>query len=65
MSCPWCFGIWATTLISFFYLLTPHAYVPVLILALSSLVSLLQIVANIIGWKAEQLKKEVENHDLV
>ena len=60
MTCPWCFGIWATSTIVFFYLLTPLAYVPVLILALSSVVSMLQITANMIGWKSEQLKKEVE-----
>ena len=61
-SCPWCFGIWATTLVLFFYLLTSFAYIPVMILALSSLVSLLQILANMIGLKAEQLKKEVEEN---
>lgn len=60
MSCPWCFGVWATSTVVFFYLLTPLAYVPVLILALSSVVSMLQITANMIGHKAEQLKKEVE-----
>jgi hypothetical protein len=60
MSCPWCFGVWATSTVVFFYLLTPYAYIPVLILALSSLVSMLQITANMIGHKAEQLKKEVE-----
>ena len=60
MSCPWCFGIWATTLVIFFYLLTPLAYFPVLILAISAVASYLQLLANALGWKAEQLKKEVE-----
>ncbi len=60
LSCPWCFGVWATSTVVFFYLLTPLAYIPVLILALSSVVSTLQITANMIGHKAEQLKKEVE-----
>lgn len=60
ISCPWCFGVWATTLVAFFYLLTPHAYLPTLILALASVVSLLQLFANMIGWKAEQLKKDTE-----
>jgi hypothetical protein len=61
MSCPWCFGVWATSTVVFFYLLTPYAYLPSLILALSSVVSLLQITANMIGHKAEQLKRETEN----
>lgn len=60
LSCPWCFGVWATSTVVFFYLLTPLAYVPVLILALSSVASMLQITANMIGSKAEQIKKEVE-----
>jgi hypothetical protein len=60
MSCPWCFGVWATSTVTFFYLVTDYAYLPVLILALSSIVTILQIFTNMIGWKAEQLKKEVE-----
>lgn len=60
MSCPWCFGVWATTSVVFFYLLTPLSYLPVLILAISGIVSVLQVFANMIGWKAEQLKKETE-----
>lgn len=61
MSCPWCFGIWATTCVVFFYLLTPLAYLPILILALSSVATMLQLFANMVGWKSEQLRKDVEN----
>lgn len=60
MGCPWCFGVWATTCVAFFYLLTPHAYFPILILALSGVATMLQLVANMVGWKAEQLKRETE-----
>lgn len=60
LSCPWCFGVWAAATVSFFYLLTPLAYYPILILALSSLGTFLQLLANMIGWKAEQLKNDVE-----
>ena len=60
-SCPWCFGIWATTVIVFFYLLTSYAYLPILILALSTIATFLQIFANMIGSKTEQLKKDSEN----
>lgn len=59
-SCPWCFGIWATTWVVFMYLLTPLAYVPALILAISSVATILQLFSNMIGWKSEQLKKETE-----
>lgn len=60
LSCPWCFGIWATAMISFFYLLTPYAMFPILVLALSSVATFLQILANLIGWKSERMKMDVE-----
>jgi hypothetical protein len=60
IGCPWCFGVWATTFVAFFYMLTPYAYFPTLILALASIATLLQLFANMMGWKAEQLKKETE-----
>lgn len=61
LSCPWCFGVWATASVSFFYLLTPYAFYPVLLLALSSIATFFQLTANLIGWKAEQLKIDVES----
>jgi len=60
LSCPWCFGIWATAMISFFYMLTPYAMFPVLVLALSGVATFLQLLANFIGWKAELAKVDVE-----
>ncbi len=61
LTCPWCFGMWAGGTVSFFYLLTPYAFYPVLLLALGALGTLFQLLANMIGWKAEQLKIETEN----
>lgn len=60
MSCPWCFGISASALVTFFYLLTPLAYFPVLILAVAGVATQLQLLANLTGHKAEQVKREVE-----
>ena len=60
LSCPWCFGIWATAMISFFYMLTPYAMFPILVLSLSSVATFLQLLANFIGWKAELAKVDVE-----
>jgi hypothetical protein len=60
LSCPWCFGVWAAATVTFFYLLTPYALFPVLLLAIAAVASMLQIIANLIGWKAEQLKQDVE-----
>lgn len=61
LSCPWCFGVWAGATVSFFYLLTPYAFYPVLFLALSAVATFFQLLANLIGWKAEQLKIDVES----
>jgi hypothetical protein len=60
LSCPWCFGMWAAGTVAFFYLLTPYAFFVVLMLAIGALGTLLQLLANMIGWKAEQLKYDVE-----
>lgn len=61
LSCPWCFGVWSTAMVAFFYLLTPYAFFPVLFLALASVASFLQLLSNLVGWKAEQTKLDVEN----
>lgn len=61
ITCPWCFGVWAVFMVSFFYLFTAYAFYPILLLALSGVVSLLQIIANLIGWKAEQTKLDTES----
>lgn len=61
LSCPWCFGVWAGAMVSFFYLLTPYAFFPVMFLALSAAASFLQVLSNLVGWKAEQAKLDVES----
>ncbi len=60
MTCPWCFGMWAVATVAFFYLLTPYAFFPVLVLALSSVATTLQLATNLLGHKAEQLKRQNE-----
>jgi hypothetical protein len=64
VSCPWCFGMWSAAFVVFFYLLTPWAYVPIVFLAVAGVGSFIQILANMIGWKAEELKHRVENEDV-
>jgi hypothetical protein len=60
LSCPWCFGMWAAALVTFFYLWTPYAYYVTIFLAISAVATFLQILTNMIGWQAEKLKQEVE-----
>lgn len=60
LSCPWCFGMWAAATVIFFYLLTPFAVFPVMLLAIGAVGSFLQILANLVGHKAEEAKQKVE-----
>jgi hypothetical protein len=64
MNCPWCFGVWATTMIIFFYLLTPLSYFPILILALSSVATFLSLISNLVGTKTEALNKNIADSGL-
>ena len=61
LTCPWCFGTWAAAMVIFFYLLTPYALYPVLILAISAVATFLQLTSNLVGHKAEALKKHNED----
>lgn len=60
LSCPWCFGVWATATVTFFYLITPYAVFPTILLGISAVATFLQLLSNLVGHKAEQLKNEVE-----
>lgn len=60
VSCPWCMGMWMAATVTFFYLLTPWSYLPIAFLAIAALASVMQLFANMIGWKAEELKQRVE-----
>lgn len=52
-DCPWCMGVWTTALTTFFYLMTPYAIFPVVLLALSSLATFLQLLANLVNGRVE------------
>lgn len=58
LSCPWCFSIWAAAVVIFFYLITPYAVYPVMLLAISAVATFLQLLSNLVGHKAEGLKRE-------
>ena len=61
LICPWCFSIWAALFVSFFYYLTPLAWLPIFIIALSGVATAIQIVVNMIGWTAENRKLEANS----
>lgn len=62
ISCPWCFGVWAAAMVTFFYLMFSWAFYPVLFLAVAAVATFMQLLANLIGHKAEQLKRENERY---
>ena len=56
LECPWCIGFWSALAVVFFYYMYPWAWAVILFLALAGAGSLLQIVANALGWRAENYK---------
>lgn len=58
LGCPWCTAMWFAFFVTFCYYLTPLAYYVIVFLAIAALASIVQITANMIGWKAELLKKK-------
>lgn len=60
LSCPWCIGIWAAATVIFFYLVTPYATYPIMLLALSAVATFLQLLSNLVGHKAEQARIQNE-----
>jgi hypothetical protein len=53
--------VWATATVSFFYLLSEWFYFITIVLALSGVATFLQLLANLVGHKAEQLKNQNED----
>jgi hypothetical protein len=60
LSCPWCMGVWMAATVTFFYLLTPYMIFPTIFLAISAVATFLQLLSNLVGYKAELLKNEAE-----
>lgn len=59
MICPWCFGVWAGFFIVFFYYYFYQLFwFIILALAVSALGTFMQLLSNMVGWKAEVLKME-------
>ncbi len=63
VQCPWCIGFWSSLMLVFCYYLFPWAWILMLFLAVSAVGTFLQILANMIGWKAEALKLEAKTRE--
>lgn len=63
LQCPWCIGVWASLVVVFVYFVFPWGWFFAFFLAIAGAGSLLQVVANAVGWRAEGLKLEAQEHD--
>jgi hypothetical protein len=63
LGCPWCIGFWSALMVAFVYYMFPWAWFVILFLALAGAGSLLQLTANMIGWKAENLKLDAQEKE--
>lgn len=61
LQCPWCIGIWAALAVVFGYFVFSWGWFVIFFLAMAGAGSLLQVVANLVGWKAEILKLEAKS----
>jgi hypothetical protein len=60
LHCPWCVGFWGALVVAFCYFTFPWAWFVIFFLALAGAGSLLQVIANAVGWHAENLKMEAK-----
>ncbi len=63
LNCPWCIGIWSSAIVVFSYFVFVWAWSVIFFLAIAGAGSLVQVVANAIGWRAENLKIEAQEHN--
>ena len=63
LGCPACLGIWMGSTVVFFYLLTPYAFIPVVILAVSAVAQFLQNLGTLVSTASEHLDKKYKNLD--
>ncbi len=60
LHCPWCTGLWFSFIIVFAYFATSIAWYVIFVLALSSVVTIFQLITNLIGWSAELKKQQAK-----
>ena len=56
LSCPWCIGFWSALVIVVAYYIFPWAWSVIFFLAIAGLGSFFQLIANAVGWYAENKK---------
>ncbi len=63
LDCPWCISFWSSLILVFCYFVFDWAWSVIFFLAIAGVGSLVQLWANVIGWKAENLKLEAKSKE--
>lgn len=61
IHCPWCMGLWWAAVVAAAYFYAPFLWFFIFVLALGGAATLVQILANMIGWSAEYKKRMVQS----
>jgi hypothetical protein len=63
LGCPWCIGFWSALVLVVAYFTQPWAWTVIFFLAVAGVGSLVQLYANQVGWRAENLKLKVKEKE--
>lgn len=64
LNCPWCIGFWSALIIVVAYFVFDWAWSVIFFLAVAGVGSLIQLYANQIGWRAENLKLDAKEKEV-
>lgn len=62
LDCPWCMGSWAALFVVFVNYYFTWGWVVLLVLSISAIATFIQILTNMIGWKAQRQMQKVQEH---
>jgi membrane protein YdbS with pleckstrin-like domain len=63
LNCPWCIGFWSALILVVLYFTQVWAWSVIFFLAVAGVGSLVQLYANSIGWRAENLKLDAKQKE--
>jgi membrane protein YdbS with pleckstrin-like domain len=64
LNCPWCIGFWSALILVVAYFTIDWAWTVIFFLAVAGTGSFVQLLANGIGWRAENLKLDAHEKEM-
>jgi len=64
LGCPWCIGFWSALILVVAYFTFDWAWSVIFFLAVAGVGSMVQLYANSIGWRAENLKLDTKEKEI-